>query len=472
MKHSVFLFFLCFLNSIVTHAQIKMPSFFSDNMIMQQKAKVSIWGKDIPNTVIKITSSWGNQSSTTSDSNGFWKTTIKTKAASFLPQTVTISGSNTKTLKNILIGEVWFCSGQSNMEMPLEGLRKSKVLNAENYFRIANNKHIRLFNNARTASVFPAFDVNGTWKVSNLETAQKFSAIGYIFGVKLYKTLNIPIGIIESAWGGTKIESWIPKADLLKYEDIKFLNDLPKKQNQQKKPTFLYNAMIHPFQDFKVKGILWYQGESNRNKPEQYYGYMEDLIHSWRQQWNTKRLPFHFVQIAPFDYTKHKKSSGIQANIIREAQHRISQNIKNTAMVVTTDAGDCDDIHPSKKEIVALRLANSALAEQYGVKSFNYRSAELKKIVINNAQVLLEFNFDKNDFFIDNNHVKGFAVASSDRKFYPAKVTFTNDKKSIILHSKKVKDPVAVRYGFSNCFESNLKTNSGLPISVFRTDNW
>lgn len=472
--NKIFNAFLCLslLFTIRLGAQIELPAFFGNNMVLQQNEKVSIWGIDTPNTNITIVSSWGNKAQTISDSNGLWLTTIKTKEGSFQPENLLIKGSNTKEISNILIGEVWLCSGQSNMEMPLKGLRKSKVLNAEKYLKIANNSNIRLFNNDRTASVSPSFNVNGKWVISDVLSAKMFSAIGYIFGAKLCETLNVPIGIIESSWGGTRIESWIPKEVLVKYKDIKFLNHLPEEQNKQKKPSFLYNAMIHPFQNFNIKGVLWYQGESNRSKPEPYYNYMKDLIGSWRRQWQNKKLPFYFVQIAPYDYNKYKKSAGIQANLIREAQSNIAQNIKNTGIVITTDAGDCKDIHPSKKEIIAERLSNIALSEQYDYKDLIYRSPEFESMSLKNNQAILSFKFHKNDFFIKNQNISGFAIASSDKIFYPAQVRLGQDKKSVILYSDKVKKPVAIRYGFEDCFENSLKTNSGLPVSVFRTDNW
>lgn len=465
----VLFFLLCIID---VQSQIELPSFFGDNMVFQQKEKVSIWGKDIPNTSINISSSWGSKANTITDSNGFWFTSIKTEKGSFKSHTLKIKGSNTIELKNILIGEVWFCSGQSNMEMPLKGLRKSKVLNAEKYLQISNNKNIRLFNNDRSASVSPSFNVSGKWVVSDKKSANKFSAIGYIFGIKLFENLNLPIGIIESSWGGTRIESWIPKEVLLKYKDIKFSDILPEEQNKQKKPSFLYNAMVYPFKNFNIRGVLWYQGESNRNTPESYYNYMKDLITSWRGQWQNKELPFYFVQIAPFDYTKYKKSAGIQANLIREAQFEIAKDTKNTEIVVTTDAGDCDDIHPSKKEIIAKRLSNIALSQQYGFKNLIYRSPSFNKMTVQDDYVTLSFKFYKNDFFVQSDTIKGFYIAGADKIFYEAEVKFNKHKKGLILYNKNIKYPIAVRYGFENCFESNLKTNSGLPMPVFRTDNW
>ncbi|WP_299119357.1 sialate O-acetylesterase [uncultured Winogradskyella sp.] len=470
MSHSRCLFSVFILFSLTLHSQIELPAFFGDNMVLQQNETVSIWGKDSPNNAINISSSWGEKTSAVADSEGFWFSKIKTKKGSFDMHTLKIEGSNVITLTNILIGEVWFCSGQSNMEMPLKGLGKSKVLNADKYLQNANNKNIRLFNNPRTASVTPEFDVKGKWVESNLESAKSFSAIGFIFGKVLYENLNVPIGIIESSWGGTKIESWIPKENVLKYENIKIPNTLHTDQNKQKKPTALYNAMIHPFQDFKIKGILWYQGESNRKQPSTYESYMKDLIDSWRHQWKDKNLPFYFVQIAPFNYVKNKNATNMGADFIREAQFKISQQIPNTGIVITTDAGDCNDIHPSKKEIVAKRLSKWALAEQYKLKDLNYKSAVLKKMSTKDDKIKLQFKFQKNDYFLKTENVKGFEIASQDKVFYPAQVSFSKNKKTLIIYSDQVKNPAAIRYGFEDCFESNLKTKSGLPISIFRTD--
>lgn len=472
MKKLVKCFVCIFLITTSIQSQTKIPSVFGDNMVLQQKEKVAIWGKDVPNSQVNITTSWGETSLAKVDVNGNWKTKIKTKKASFNPETLTIVGSKTITLKNVLIGEVWFCSGQSNMDMPMGGLRKSKVLNADVYLEKSANKNIRLFNNPRAASTSPNFETGGKWEVSNKKSAKRFSAIGYIFGLQLFENLNVPIGIIESAWGGTRIESWIPKQELLKYKDIKFAKSLPKEQKKQKRPTFLYNAMIHPFKDFKVKGFLWYQGESNRTKPKPYASYMKDLIGSWRKQWNDKNLPFYFVQIAPFNYVKLKKGKVNYDNFIREAQLKIAQTIKNTGLVVTTDLGDCNDIHPAKKGEVAKRLANWALVNQYKFSKLNYKSAEFKSMKIKENQAILNFKFFAKDEFMITENINGFSIAGADKIFYPANVSINKNKKSVTLQSDKVAKPVAVRYGFLDCFESNLKTKSGLPISVFRTDSW
>lgn len=461
-----------FLVAISFQAQTKLPTIFGDNMVLQQKGKISIWGKDLPNSQINISTSWGAKSSTKVDENGFWKTKIRTNKASFNPEKITIKGSETITFKNVLIGEVWLCSGQSNMDMPMIGLGKSKVLNSDDYLNQSINKNIRLFNNPRAATIQPNFETGGKWNKSNIESAKNFSAVGYIFAQQLFDKLKVPIGIIETAWGGTRIEAWLPKEDLIKYEDVKIPKILPPNQANQKQPSLLYNAMIYPFQDFKIKGVLWYQGESNRTKPEPYFNLMTDLINSWRMQWKEKNLPFYFVQIAPYNYVKHKKGKLNYSNFIRDSQFKISQKIKNTELVVTTDLGDCNDIHPSKKEEVSKRLANLALVNEYHHRNIFYKSPELKKIKIKGNWVKLQFNLSNKDYFISTSNIKGFSIAGSDKKFYPAKVIISKSKKELILKSKKITKPVAVRYGFDECFQGNLKTKSGLPIAVFRTDDW
>jgi len=472
MKWKCNFFFCIVLITVSFQSQTKLPPFFGDNMVLQQKEKVGIWGNDVPKSKINITTSWGEKKIVITSSTGNWKTSIQTKKASFTPETIKIQGSTTVTLKNVLIGEVWFCSGQSNMEMPLGGLRKSKVLNAQKYIDIANNKNIRLFNTPRIASVLPSSSVKGKWEISNIEAAKKISAIGYIFAVELYQKLNVPIGIIEASWGGTRIESWIPKGVLEKYDRIHFFEKLPREEKKQKKPSFLYNGMIHPFQNYTIKGVLWYQGESNRTQPKPYKNYMKDLIFSWRSQWKNDKLPFYVVQIAPYDYTKYKRGTIFRPNLIREAQLQIAQEIKNTGIVVTTDVGDCNDIHPSKKEIVAKRLSNWALSNQYKFKKRSFRGAELKSFKIKDRKLNLQFQFYNKDYFLQTKNVKGFTIAGVDKVFYPADVIIDKKGKHIILSNENVKKPVAMRYGFEACFESNLQTKSGLPIAVFRTDRW
>lgn len=478
-KNNPFLVLFFILISPLCFSQTKIPSFFSNDMILQQKESVSIWGTDAPNVPLEIETSWGEKSKTTADANGIWKTKIPTIAASFTKHTITIKGTTTISLENVLLGEIWFCSGQSNMEMQMKALNKNPTQKSEELISTSLNTNIRLFNSEHNTSLSLENDVIGKWEEANPESVSKFSAVGYLFGKTLFEKLQIPIGIIEASWGGTSIECWLPQKNILEYPEIKIPTSLYKDQEKEKKPkpTLLYNAMIHPFRDFSIKGFLWYQGEGNRNNGSYYKKYMQTLISSWRDQWQQKALPFYFVQIAPFDYnTKYKvKTATFGANLVREAQVFAAQEIVNTGLVVSTDAGKCNDIHPTQKNIIAERLANWALAKQYNFKEIVYRSPEYKGITIKKNNAIIAFNFfgnkNENNKLDTKKELKDFVIAGEDKVFYAAKVKI-NKNQTLTVYSDMVEKPVAVRYGFVDCLEGSLFSNSGLPVSPFRTDDW
>ena len=380
--------------------------------MLQQRDTVAIWGTDAPNVWVEIETSWGEKSKVTTDENGSWTTKIPTIAASFQKHSISVKGSSQIHLENVLIGEIWFCSGQSNMEMPMKGLGKSPVNNTEEIISTSSNSNIRLFKTDRKASLSLENDVKGKWDEANPESVKNFSAIGYLFGKTLFEKLQIPIGIIVSSWGGTNIEVWMPKKDIKDFSEIKISDTLSKIQDKQKRPTFLYNGMIHPFQNFAIKGFLWYQGEGNRVNPKFYKKYMKTLLSSWRNQWQDNSLPFYFVQIAPFDYNikYNSKTAALGANLVREAQIFSAQELANTGVVVTTDVGKCNDIHPPEKYVIAKRLANWALAKQYDFKEIVYRSPEYKSIVIKKNKAIIAFDFFGNKK--ENWHYKRFQKKS------------------------------------------------------------
>jgi len=476
-KYSHFVISIFVLTCSFCFSQTKMASFFSNNMVLQQQENVPIWGTDTPGSTIEIHASWGDEKTTITDANGKWQTNILTKKASFESQEITVKGSSAIALKNVLIGEVWFCSGQSNMEMPMKGLKGAPINQGKELTNTSENPNIRLFNTPRTASLVEEVDVIGTWEEANPESVQNFSAVGYIFGKKLFDQLQIPIGIIEASWGGTPIECWLPKTSIQKYPKIIVPDTLSKIQEQQKRPTALYNAMIYPFGKYAIKGVLWYQGEGNRNNGAIYKNYMQTLISSWRDQWQQSTLPFYFVQIAPFDYNAKQKNKGggFGANLVRESQSFAARDIPNTGVVITTDVGKCDQIHPPEKNTIALRLANWALAQQYDIKNIAYRSPEYKSMKIKKNKAILSFNFygtTKDNQILDSKReLKNFVIAGEDKIFHPAQVKMKKNK-TITVYSDEVKNPVAVRYGFEDCLEGSLFSNAGLPVSPFRTDDW
>lgn len=473
--HFIILFFL--LGSSICFSQTKMPSFFSDNMILQQQENVAIWGTDNPGTQIEIKTSWGVEKSIITQPDGKWQIKIQTNKASFESHEITVKGSSTITLKNVLIGEVWFCSGQSNMEMQMKGMNNAPINQSEEFINTSNNQNIRLFNTPRTASMSPEVDVDGNWEIANPESVKNFSAVGYFFGRTLFDKLQIPIGIIEASWGGTSILSWLPKSSVENHPEIKIPDNLPEDKEKQPKPTFLYNAMIHPFQSYGIKGFLWYQGEANRGNASLYKGYMNTLINSWRNQWQQKNLSFYFVQIAPYDYNVRYKSKvdAFGANVVREAQSFAARDIAHTGVVVTTDVGKCNQIHPPEKYVIAKRLANWALANDYNFSDIVYRSPEYKSYEIKKDKVVIAFNFfgnnKENNILDSKRELKNFVIAGEDKIFYPAQVKIKRNK-TITVYSDKVKNPVAVRYGFEDCLEGTLFSDSGLPVSPFRTDDW
>ena len=461
-------FSLCF-------SQTKMPSFFSNNMVLQQNENVAIWGTDEPGSMIDIHTSWGVDKRVKTEENGKWRTKIPTKKGSFENQKITIKGSSTITLKNVLIGEVWLGSGQSNMEMALGGFKNAPVNNGEELINTSTNTYIRLFNTERSASLSLEDDVVGSWEETNPETVRSFSAIGYLFGRKLFEELQVPIGIIESSWGGTPIECWLPGNSIQKHPEIKVPATMSKDVNKRKRPTFLYNAMIHPFKNYTIKGLLWYQGEANRKNSHFYKDYMIALVTSWRSQWKNNSLPFYFVEIAPFSYENNKDTKAIKANLVREAQRLAANEIPNTGMVVTTDVGKCNQIHPPEKNVIAKRLANWALTKQYNFKNIPYRSPEYDSMKIKDDKAILTFRFfgenEANLSFDNNRTLENFEIAGADHIFYEAKVKINKDQ-TLSVYSDKVKNPVAVRYGFVDCLEGSLFSKAGLPVSPFRTDDW
>ncbi len=466
---------ICIFQGSPIFCQIELPTFFTDNMVLQQNETVAIWGLDLPNTEVSLKTSWGESKTTKTNSEGYWKTQLKTIKASFTPYEIKIEGSTTRTLKNILLGEVWFCSGQSNMEMPIKGLGASPVNGANEFILNAKNPNIRLFNTERAGSLEPESDVVGTWEEANGASVSNFSAIGYLFGKKLFEQLHIPIGIIEASWGGTRIEAWLPKDSLSVYSNVTITNTLPEDPNQRKQPSQIFNAMIHPFQDYSIKGYLWYQGESNRANPKPYKRYMHTLVHAWRSQWKNNNLPFYFVQIAPYAYEQLRNTEATKADLIREAQVLASLEIPHTGLVVTSDVGKCDDIHPPEKKTIADRLAYWALAKQYGYEHIRYAAPVFDFMEIETNTAKLSFKSIQGDDTIKLSSfgakLTGFTIAGKDKIFYPANATI-NRNGTISVHSIKVPEPVAVRYGFEDCFNASLYDLAKIPVSPFRTDSW
>ena len=464
MHPRLFIFLLMICSNMIVNAQTHVASFFSDGMILQQKKSINIWGIDSAGTKIHVVSSWGETSQATTSTNGKWKLQLTTPTAGG-PHAITIKGSSIVTINDVLIGEVWVCSGQSNMQIPLSGgLDGNFIEGGLDAIVNSKNDRIRFFTVKQNTSLKPLDNVKGRWEKAAPSTSGSFSAVGYFFAQQLEKVLDVPIGIVVTAWGSSTAEAW---------SDYKTLHDLgitiPNEiaEMPQKTPTVLYNAMMHPLIGYGIKGVLWYQGEANRRNANEYEKIVNTMVTSWREQWNIGDFPFYYAQIAPFNYGKNNSA------FLREAQLKSSQNLQNAEMVVTLDVGDCTQIHPSKKREVGKRLSYIALAKDYGISGYDFKSPTLTNYFIEKQEIILTFS---NRIQLNRNvgTSENFEIAGTDMIFYPAnavmKSPYHKDQK-LRVFSEKVPNPKAVRYGFKNCVIPTLFGRNGLPVSSFRTDN-
>lgn len=459
--------FILIVSSDQLNAQVTLPSVFSDNMVLQQQTDVSFWGKADPGSRINIRTSWNGKSySAKTDINGSWKTKVSTPSAGG-PYTVIINGGKTITLRNVMIGEVWVCSGQSNMEMPMKGYRNQPITGANEFIATSSNEKIRLITVPKLTSLEPLDDFKGSWTLSESEKVSEFSATAYFFGMMLNKVLDVPVGLICTSWGGTRIEPWIDETGCKKFDFVKLPDKSMKPDNlSPQTPTVLYNAMINPIAGYGIRGAIWYQGESNRNEPVQYAQLLPGLAESWRSAWAIGEFPFYFVQIAPFDYGP----SGLNSAFLREAQLKASISGKNMGMACIMETGEKDNIHPANKKAAGDRLAYQALVKTYGKKGIACDGPVLKEMKIEGNQVKLTFDNAPNGIMSLGKELFCFEVAGTNKRFYPAKAFVTNA--GVTLYSPTVAEPVAVRYAFRDFVIGDLFNTEGIPASSFRTDDW
>ncbi|MCM4155767.1 sialate O-acetylesterase [Gramella sp. AN32] len=457
-------FYVLFFLGLMGHSQ-QLPQFFSDNMVLQQNDTVPIWGLDKPGQKIQITTSWEYKVATKTNEKGEWRVMLPTKEAGG-PYNIYIQGSNLDTIHNILLGEVWLAAGQSNMNIPLKGYRNTPIDGALDALSNADHHEIRFFRVNRNPTLRPASDMSGEWKISSPENAMEFSAVAYFFADQLRDKLDVPIGIITSSWGGSKVQAWLGEDSATKFSELiipKVLGDSGK--DKRTTPTSLYNGMISPLQDYAIKGFLWYQGESDRETTN-YKELFVELIDSWRLQWHDSKLPFYFVQIAPFSYDALNPVPGGDAARVREAQLQTYLSVSGTGMVVTMDVGDCQDVHPSQKKVVGDRLAYWALADTYQIL-IPYQSPIFKKAVLQKktGEVKVYFNYAASGFIRQKN-LKGFYLSDDGKKFKTAKARISDDGN--VLLSIDGLQPRFLSYGYGDCVETGLKNTYGLPAAPFK----
>lgn len=450
-----------FFATYVVSANVRLPAVLSSNMVLQQKSSVRIWGWADPNEKVIITTSWNNKvDSTKGDAMAKWQLQIETPTAGG-PYTITIKGANTIILQNVMIGEVWVCSGQSNMEMNYYwGLPQMKE-----DIPAAVNSNIRFFHVPKNTAATPQQNGEGSWVACDTNSVKWFSAIAYYFGKKLNADLNIPVGLIHASWGGTPAEVWTPEESIDNNPVLlQASKRLKPSDHWPVAPGKTYNAMIAPLTNFAIAGAIWYQGESNTGTAGTYHELFSTMIKSWREKWG-EEFPFYYVQLAPFNYGNNSMGA-----LLREAQLQ-TLAVPKTGMVVTTDlADDTSDIHPRNKKDVGLRLANLALANTYHLPVQGAMSPLFHRMDIKKGQVILGFEHAPDGLTQKGKAALGFLVAGNDKIFHPAQAKVVGN--TIAVWSKEVKEPVAVRYAFTNTAVGNIFSKEGLPISPFRTDNW
>ena len=488
----------------VAWAEVKPNALFSDGAVLQQGGKAPVWGAAKDGE--KVTVKFCGQEVSAVAKDGKWMVDLAPLQAGG-PFTMTIAGENTIELKNILVGEVWLCSGQSNMAMTLSGCDNAPEAAAN-----ATDPQLHLFSVALNASDTPVSEIKGQWQEAGPTTVPGFTAVGYFFGRDLRKALKMPVGIINSSVGGTPAEAWTGmetlKSDpvlkvsldayaqaVAKYPEAKkryeaalaaFNEEAAKEKAEGKtidgrkrpripygpesfqRPCCLYDGMIVPLEPYALRGAIWYQGEGNSGRAWQYRKLLPAMIENWRKDWDNKDLAFLIVQLAPYMKIVTEPAESGWAEL-RESQLLTALNTPKCGLAVITDAGDPDNIHPKKKEPVGARLALAARAIAYGEK-IEYWGPLYDSMKVEGNKAVLSFKSVAGGLVAQGGELTGFTLCGADKKFVNAKAEIQGD--TVVVSSPEVQQPVAVRYGWANCPVVNLFSKDGLPASPFRTDEW
>lgn len=491
----------------VAQADVRLPRLFTDHMVLQREMPVPVWGLADPGEKVTVQLA-GQSQSATADADGKWRVMLKPLSVGE-PLTLVVKGKNQVEVNDILVGEVWVCSGQSNMEWPVAATRDADLIHTA-----ANIPQIRLLSVKPVGTQTPNDDIDERWQVCTPDTVGGFSAVGYLFGRQLHESLGVPIGLINNAWGGSSCEAWVPrdkfegealyepllarwKQTESEHDEAKLRADYdaqlaewrkardtaeakgepvpgqPGSDNplfNQHRPGNLYNARIAPLAPFAIRGAIWYQGESNADRAYQYRDMFPRMITSWRDAWGQGDFPFYWVQLADFRAEKPEPSESDWAEL-REAQTMTLDRLPNTGEAVIIDIGEGNDIHPRNKVDVANRLARWALAKDYDLK-IDHASPRYDHFEVQGNKAVVTFrDCGKGLVTFDVGDARGFTVAGNDRKWHPAqaKVIAPNQ---VEVACEAVPEPVAVRYAWADNPVVNLYSSSGLPVTPFRTDDW
>ncbi|MEL6697374.1 MAG: sialate O-acetylesterase [Bacteroidota bacterium] len=465
------IFYLLWVESI--HAEVRLPAIVSSNMVLQRNTTVELWGWADAKEKITIKTSWLKRvMKIEADENGSWRVNVNT-TRSKAPQTIKIKSKTSEiVLDNILFGEVWLCSGQSNMQQPIKGYRGQPTFGSAMAIAKSANPNLRLFTVHRAGSKTPLKDVGkyAAWEQSSPESVIRFSAVAYFFGQQLQEILDVPVGLIHTSYGGSRVQAWISNEVMTSYQKINLDTvDIKKKTHQI--PTALFNSMIHPIIPYTIKGVLWYQGESNHKEPENYKKLFPAMVKDWRARWGIGDFPFYYVQIAPYMYgNNHAFQAADNTSFLREIQLQCLDSIPNSGIAVTMDIGEDYCIHPPKKKEVADRLLFNALNQTYGYTTVDYASPIFESLEEKNGGLIIKFRHAETGLYT-HNELEGFEIAGADKVFYPADAEIVN-RQDVFVRSDEVPNPVAVRYAWRNWIVGTLYDVNLLPAPSFRTDNW
>ncbi len=504
MKRIIPMLALLMTANVTTQAKVTLPSIFTNNMVLQQQRTLKIKGKATPNSEVSLQTGWSRAAvSAKADTDGQWTMEVKTPKAGG-PYTLSFNDGEETKLENVLIGEVWLGSGQSNMEMPVAGW--GKVLNYEEEIKKANYPQIRLFQVKKIADIKKhdcfnlAYNMGG-WQECNPQTVPEFSALCYFFACRLWEELKVPVGVIDDDWGGTPVESWT-RSEVLEgvfgmqdrmkpYMEKNYDRETFKKIYEQKMalaelggcekpwrgespddpycPAALWNAMMNPLVDFPLKGFIWYQGCCNVGNSPMYEACFQAMIEDWREQFQDPEMPFYFVQLANFLQPNELQPESEWAKL-REAQAK-ALCLKNTGMAVNIDLGDAQDIHPKTKRELGRRLSAIALNQTYGLKKVAYTAPVYKGYTVKGNEIHIQFDVPQGgENLVQDENLPGFIMAGYDRQWHVAKACTKGNE--VIVTCPDVKNPLAVRYGWADNPTCTLKTQSDLHVAPFRTDDW
>jgi sialate O-acetylesterase len=455
---------------------------YQSRMVLQQNAQILLSGSAASGAAVRVATSWGVNASTVADKDNFWIMDISTPKAGkgdFANHQLMVESNGVQlTLDSVQIGEVWLCSGQSNMEMTMDARLPwhEGVLNREKEIAEAYHPNIRVLTIKREGLPYLRQNFTGIWQSLNPEVAANTSGVGYYFARRLQEQLQVPVGIVVAAHGGAACQAFIPK-ESLQNDSILFNRYLknfvydPQEKNPEYRPTLIFQAMINPLKDLAFKGVLWYQGESNANDTMLYPLLQETLISSWKAHFRKNEMPFYYVQMTPYNWKKKDPAANHYA-LFREAQEK-TLLLPQTGMVCTMDVGEPDNIHPRNKKPVGERLAALALQGTYGNNNIEHSGPRMQSVQFEGNEAMVLFNRNGKGSGLgtsDGAMPKHFYVSGEDRRFYPAKAIIKG--RTIRLSSSAVSKPVAVRYAFTNDAVTNFQNNAGWPAFPFRTDRW